>query len=384
MRRKNVVILGSTGSIGVNTLKIIERFPERFKVLGLTAYNNSRLLAKQVRRFVPKYVAVQDKGRAFLETAVDPRKTRILNVAEDLEVLVAFKSVDIVVIAMRGSAALGPFLSAVRAGKTVAPANKEALVVAGDLIMREAKRYAARIIPIDSEQSAIFQCLQGQNRGTLKKVYLTASGGPLLNVPVKDFAKISVDQILAHPRWRMGAKITVDSAMLMNKGFEVIEAMRLFQLNVEDIQVLIHPEAIIHSMVEFQDASVIAQLGVPDMRLPIQYALTYPDRWPSGLPSVNFFQLGSLTFQRPDVKKFPALGLAVEAGRRGGTVPAVLNAADEEAVEAFLKHKITFPDIYRVVEKVLRKHTMHKSPDISRILRADQWAREEARRIMDA
>ena len=383
MRRKNVVILGSTGSIGVNTLKVIERFPERFKVLGLTAYNNSRLLAKQVRQFSPKYVAVQDKGRAFLETSVDSRKTRILNVAEDLEVLVAFKSVDIVVIAMRGSAAIRPFLSAVRAGKTVAPANKEALVVAGDLIMREARRHAARVIPIDSEQSAIFQCLQGQDRATLKKVYLTASGGPLLNIPEKDFAKISVEQILAHPRWRMGAKITVDSAMLMNKGFEVIEAMRLFQLNVDDLQVLIHPEAIIHSMVEFQDASVIAQLGVTDMRLPIQYALTYPDRWSSGLKSVNFVQIGSLTFQRPDIKRFPSLSLAIEAGRKGGTVPAVLNAADEEAVEAFLKHKIAFPDIYRVVEKVMRRHIMDKSPDISRILRADQWAREEARRIMD-
>jgi len=288
MGHKNVVILGSTGSIGINTLKVIERFPDQFKVVGLTAYNNFKLLERQIKWFAPTHVAASSRGIQYLRKNIRIKKTRVLSVTEDLERLVSLKSVDIVVIAMRGSAALQPFLSAVRAGKIIAPANKEALVIAGNFLMSEAKRYKATIIPIDSEQSAIFQCLEGKNRSELKKVHLTASGGALLNVPQSRFAKLSVRDILNHPRWKMGKKITVDSAMLMNKGFEIIEAAALFQLDVDQIEVVIHPEAIIHSMAEFQDGSIIAQLGITDMRLPIQYALTYPERWDSGLKKMNF------------------------------------------------------------------------------------------------
>ncbi|VAX35057.1 1-deoxy-D-xylulose 5-phosphate reductoisomerase [hydrothermal vent metagenome] len=248
--------------------------------------------------------------------------------------------------------------------------------------MHTAKKHKARIIPIDSEQSAIFQCLEGQNRKELKKVYLTASGGALLNTPKKQFKTLSVKHILAHPRWKMGQKITVDSAMLMNKGFEILEAKHLFGLDIKDIEVVVHPEAIIHSMVEYKDGSIIAQLGITDMRIPIQYAMTYPERWESGLKPLNFFALKQLTFQRPDVKKFPALSLAIYAGKRGGSLPAVLNAADEEAVEAFLKGKINFFEIYNIVEKVVQKHKIVKILNLKSILAADQWARDEVKGIL--
>jgi len=382
MKRKNVVILGSTGSIGINALKVIERFSNRFKVVGLTAYNNFKLLEKQILKFKPTHVAVSDKGRQYLRKQINGKKTRILNVTEDLEGLVALKAVDVVLIAMRGSAALKPFLSALRAGKMVAPANKEALVVAGDIIMRTAKKYKARIIPIDSEQSAIFQCLEGQNRKDLNKVYLTASGGALLNIPEAKFKNLTVEQILNHPRWKMGQKITVDSALLMNKGFEVIEAKHLFNLDIDDIEVVVHPEAMIHSMVEYKDGSILAQLSITDMRLPIQYALTYPQRWTTGLKSMDFFKLKQLTFQKPNVKKFPSLALAIHAGKMGGTLPSVLNAADEEAVDAFLNRKINFPFIYKSVEKIVQKHKIVKNPDLESILEADHWAREEARKVI--
>lgn len=379
---KKVVILGSTGSIGINTLKVIERFPNNFKVIGLTAYNNYRLLEKQIRKFAPTHVAVSTKGYQYLKKHIRSRQTRILNVEEDLEQLVTLKEADIIVIAMRGSAALQPFLSAVRAGKTVAPANKEALVIAGDLLMREAKRHKATIIPIDSEQSAIFQCLEGKNRNELEKILLTASGGALLNVHKSRFSTLSVREILNHPRWKMGKKITVDSATLMNKGFEVIESMALFQLNIKQIEVIIHPEAIIHSMVEFKDGSIIAQLSTTDMRLPIQYALTYPQRWKSGLRGVNFFELKQLNFQKPDLNKFPALALAIDVGRKGGTLPCVLNAVNEEAVDAFLSKKINFLDIFKIVENVVLKHRVIKRPMLKSILTADLWAREEAQKLL--
>jgi len=383
MKCKNIVILGSTGSIGINTLKIVERFPAQFKVVGLTAYNNFKLLEKQIHQFRPKYAASSEKGGSYLKQNVTGRRVKILNVAEDLEELVALKEIDIVVIAMRGSAALKPFLSALRAGKTVAPANKEALVVAGDIIMQTAKKHKAKIIPIDSEQSAIFQCLEGQKRAELNKVYLTASGGALLNTPKSRFKDLSVQEILAHPRWKMGKKITVDSAMLMNKGFEIIEAMHLFNLGIKDVEVVVHPEAIIHSMVEFKDGSTIAQLGITDMRLPIQYAMTYPQRWTTGLKPLDFFELKQFTFQKPDFKRFPSLDLAIYAGAQGGTLPSVLNAADEEAVDAFLDKKINFPAIYKIVEKIVKRHKIVRNPKLKSILEADRWAREEARKVIN-
>lgn len=382
MGLKRVAILGSTGSIGINTLKVIERFPGRLKVVGLSAYNNIRLLGAQVAKFAPAHVAVSEKGIRYLKRHVRTRRTRIWDVQRDLEQIVASKEVDIVVIAMRSSAALRPFVSAVRAGKTVAPANKEALVMAGDILIREARVHGAKIIPIDSEQSAIFQCLEGKNRDELKRVILTASGGALLNVAKSKFHRLSARQILNHPRWKMGKKITVDSALLMNKGFEILEAMALFQLTVKQVEVVVHPEAIIHSMVEFQDGSIIAQLSVADMRVPIQYALTYPQRWASRMPKLNFFQLGRLTFRRPDLRKFPALALAIDVGRRGGTLPSVLNAADEEAVEAFLSKKVRFNRIYDIVERVVSQHTIVERPGLDDIFEADIWARDEARKII--
>ncbi len=382
MTRRNIVILGSTGSIGINTLKVIERFAERFNVVGLTAYNNYRLLEQQIRKFKPTHVAVNGEGVGYLRRQINTRLTKVLSVATDIDEIVRLRSVDLIVVAMHGSAALKPFLAAVRTGKTVAPANKEALVSAGDILMREARQHKATIVPIDSEQSAIFQCLAGHGRDHLKKIYLTASGGALLNVAASRFDDLSVAQILKHPRWKMGKRITVDSASLMNKGFEVIEAKHLFGLDVEDIEVIVHPEAIIHSMVEFTDGAIVAQLGVTDMRLPIQYALTYPRRWKTGLKGLDLTRLGQLTFRKPDYRKFPSLTLAMEVGRRGGTLPAVLNASDEVAVEAFLDHRLKFTGIHKVVERVVQKHKIVATPSFSQILDADQWARREAGQLI--
>ena len=381
--RKNVLILGSTGSIGINTLKVVKRFPQQFKVIGITAYNNFKVLEKQVQEFSPKYVAASSLGIDYLRKR-SSSKIKLFDVKTDLAEIAALDDVDIVVIGISGSAALKPFLSAVRNGKTVAPANKEALVIAGDMIMAEARKHKATIIPIDSEQSAIFQCLEGHDRRDIKKVYLTASGGPLWNVKPEKFDKLSVTQVLNHPRWKMGKRITVDSATLMNKGFEVIEAKRLFDLKVEQIQVVIHPEAIIHSMVGFKDGSIIAQLGVTDMRLPIQYALTYPNRMDAGLRDLDFFAVKNLTFGKPDLKKFPALALAIEAAQKGGTVPSVLNAADECAVNAFLDGRLSFTGIYNVVAKVVSRHRVKADASLNDILAADAWARDEAQGVISS
>ncbi len=373
---EKVFILGSTGSIGINTLNVIRRFPKLFKVVGLSAYNNTHELEQQIREFKPSFVAVGDAGRKSLKKI--PSSTKIYSVDQDLEFLVSLKNVDSVVLAMKGFIALKPFLAAIKAGKKVATANKEALVAAGDLIMKEVQRFKGCVIPIDSEQSAIFQCLEHRRLSELKCIHLTASGGSLLNVPTDKFDQLSVGDILKHPRWKMGKRITVDSATLMNKGFEVIEAKHLFNVQIKDIKVLIHPEAIIHSMTEFCDGSIIAQLGVTDMRLPIQYALTYPRRFTTELESLDFAKIRNFTFLNPDLKKFPALNLAMMAGHQGGTVPAVLNGADEIAVDAFLDEKIQFSRIYKIVEKVVRKHKNKLNPNLADILSADQWAREEA------
>lgn len=383
MRRKRLVILGSTGSIGINTLRVVERFPEEFQVIGLTACSNYKLLEKQIERFAPPYVAVGDEGVKYFQGRAGTGKTKVWDVAAALEDIVRIASVDMVVIAMGGSAALRPFRAAVRAGKKIATANKEALVVAGDILRKEAQKYRSQIIPIDSEQSAIFQCLEGRRNNAVRRIYLTASGGALWNVPSSQFHRLRVRQILNHPRWKMGKRITVDSATLMNKGFEVIEAKCLFGVGVEDIEVVVHPQAIIHSMVEFQDGAVMAQLGVTDMRLPIQYALTYPRRLDTGLEGIDFFKLRELTFEKPDLKKFPALELAMEAAREGGTLPCALNAADEEAVEAFLTGRIGFTAIYPVVERVVRKHKVVRHPSLADIEETDVWARAQARQMMN-
>ncbi len=379
---KKVLILGSTGSIGINALKVIERLNDKFKVVGLTAYNNCGLLEEQVGKFNPKYVAVSGKYVAHLKKKLNSSKVKVLNVDNDLGFLASLKEVDIVLIAMSGSAALIPFLSAIKEGKVIAPANKEAIVIAGNIIMAEARKYNAQIIPIDSEQSAIFQALEGRNKDELKTIHLTASGGVLLNRPRNSFDNLSIKEILTHPRWKMGKKITVDSATLMNKGFEVIEAKWLFDVAVDKINVVIHPEAIIHSMAEFVDGSIIAQLAVTDMRLPIQYALTYPKRFATKLESLDFGKLSRMNFLKPDYNKFPSLALAIEAGKKEGSFPSVLNAADEVAVEAFLNGKIKFTDIYKIVEKIVCQHRSKKEVNLKQIIDADKWAREEALKLI--
>lgn len=378
MVSKKIVILGSTGSIGINALKVAARFPERFQVVGLSCYNSFSIFEKQIQKFRPSMVALTRQGIERLRRSSKGLATaQMYDVETELAEMVTQPEVDVVVLGMRGSAALLPFLAAVRAGKTVAPANKEALVIAGEQIMDEARIHGARIIPVDSEQSAIFQCLQGAAGQSIKKIYLTASGGSLRTVAPERFEKLTREDILRHPRWKMGPKITVDSATLLNKGFEVIEAMRLFRLSAKQIEVLVHPEAIIHSMVEFADGAVMAQLGVTDMRLPIQYALTYPERLPTGLPGVHFTELHALHFEKPDFEKFPLLELALDVARKEGTLPAVLNAADEVAVEAFLKEEINLTRVCAVVQKVVQSHRSRKHPTIKEILEADRWAREE-------
>jgi 1-deoxy-D-xylulose-5-phosphate reductoisomerase len=374
-----IAILGSTGSIGLNTLKVIDHNPGRFQVVALTACNNFKLLEEQIKKYKPKHVAVGELGLAYFKR-IRPKGVKFYSLKDSAQIA-SLKEVDTVVIAMRSAEALMPFLAAVREGKRVAPANKEALVIAGGMIMSQARKYHAQVIPIDSEQSAIFQCLDGQ-KAALSFVHLTASGGPLRKVAAKDFKRMTLKNILAHPRWKMGPKITVDSATLMNKGFEVIEAKHLFGLSHDQIKVLIHPEAIIHSMVEFADGSLLAQLGATDMRLPIQYALTYPERLPAGIKSPDFAALGQLTFELPDLNKFPALALAFEAAHQGGTLPAVLNAADEEVVAAFLEGKIEFLSIYKTIEKVFCRHTIVKDPSLEEIMWADEWARLEAHKFM--
>ncbi|MBF0331083.1 MAG: 1-deoxy-D-xylulose-5-phosphate reductoisomerase [Candidatus Omnitrophica bacterium] len=381
MKKKRIAILGSTGSIGVNALKVIAAHPDRFEVVLLAAHNSVNLIRSQIRQYAPKFVAMASVHLPQLKK--DHSRVKFFDAQRDLPELVSRADIDVVVIAMTGAAALEPFLAAVRAGKKVAPANKEALVMAGDILMEAARRSGSVIVPVDSEQSAIFQCLEGRNTQDLHQIHLTASGGALRCLPRMKHDQVSVKDILAHPRWKMGAKITVDSATLMNKGFEVIEAQRLFGVGVDKINVLIHPEAIIHSMVEFIDGSIIAQLGVTDMRLPIQYALTYPERLPMPLKRLDLVQLKALTFEAPDLKKFPSLKLAYAAARQAGTAPTVLNAADEIAVEAFLKGKIKFTGIHSVVERTLSKHVNVPRPGLLDIKYADGWARQKAQEIVE-
>lgn len=381
MKKKSVALLGSTGSIGINTLDVISRYPDRFEVSLLSGLNNTKLLTEQIRRFCPAKVALAAEHIASM-TSLFGGKPAFFDVQHDLPALVAGKDVDIVVIAMSGSAALDPFLGAVRAGKIVAPANKEALVIAGDMIMAEARKAGATVIPVDSEQSAIFQCLEGHRREDLRCIHLTASGGALLRVPKSRHSCLTVKHVLNHPRWKMGAKITVDSATLMNKGFEVIEAQRLFSLTVEQVQVVIHPQALVHSLVEFNDGSMIAQLSAPDMRIPIQYALTYPERLGTGFKGLDLAGLGSLTFEAPDMVKFPSLALAYDVARRGKTFPAVLNAANEVAVEAFLAGKLSFTGIFDVVERAVLAHRAGNVLSLEHINGADTWARLAAAKFI--
>lgn len=380
---KQIAILGSTGSIGRSALRVIENFPQKFSVRALSANSNIGALYRQIKIFRPEFACVENEAAASeLRKRLNSSSPKLLVGRDGLKQIVRDKALDQALLAISGSAALAPLLEAVDCAKPVALANKEALVIAGSIIMERARKNGAKIIPIDSEQSAIWQCLEGRDKTKLKNIYLTASGGPLREVPKSRLAGISVGQVLKHPRWKMGKKITVDSATLMNKGLEVLEAMFLFGVDINKIKVVIHPEAIIHSMVEFIDGVILAQLSVADMRVPIQYALSYPQRLPlsRGVGNVDFYKLGAFHFQKADTRKFPCLALAFEAARALGTMPAVLNAANEVCVEAFLSRKLKFAMIPQVIAKVMRSHTNTAKPDLGDILGADSWARQEARK----
>ena len=380
---KKITILGSTGSIGTNALDVIARHPREFSVTALASYTNVRLLAQQARKFRPKVVAICDESKfGELKRSLSGSGIKIKCGCEGVEEAARYDGADITLVAIAGSAGLIPTLAAIERGKTVALANKEPLVMAGGIITERAKKKGTKIIPVDSEHSAIFQCLNGHSRADLKKIYLTGSGGPLRKVNIRRFGALSPEEVINHPRWKMGKKISVDSATLMNKGLEIIEAKWLFGVGVDKIEVLIHPEAIIHSMVEFVDGSIIAQLSVADMRLPILYAFSYPGRLKSSLPSVDFVKMGKFTFGKPDMKKFPCLAMSYEAARKGGSHPVVLNAVNEEAVLAFLDGRIRFDRIPKIIEKVLSLHKGRANPSLNEILAIDNWARQQARRLI--
>jgi len=380
---KKIAILGSTGSIGVNALKIIEAHPDKFQVVALAAGSNVAKLAKQVEKFKPGIIALADeKHKDKLKKSLAGFKGKMyFGPAGMIEVAVN-GSADIVLMALSGAAAIMPLYEAIIAGKQIALANKEAIVACGDILLKAARKNKALVLPVDSEHSAIFQCLEGRDPKTVKRIYLTSSGGPFLGKGKRALNKVSAKEAVNHPRWKMGQKISVDSATLMNKGLEVIEAHHLFNLSYDQIEVLIHPEAIIHSMVEFKDSSIIAQLSQPDMRLPIQYAFSYPERLSSSCPELDFAELGALHFKKPDYSSFSALELAFSAGRAGGTAPVVLNAANEVAVAAFLNNKIKLLEIIKITETVLSRHKRVGRPDLDEVLKSDAWAREEAIRVI--
>jgi 1-deoxy-D-xylulose-5-phosphate reductoisomerase len=382
---KYITILGSTGSIGVSTLDVIEKNPETFKVAALAAGRNVKLLARQIVKYNPQVVAVSAREDAEKLRQIQglKKKIRILYGEKGIEEVASHPSSEIVVSSVSGAAGLKPTLAAIGAGKDIALANKETMVIAGNIVTERAKKKKVRILPVDSEHSAIFQCLAGQKMQNLKRILLTASGGPFYNLSRNELKKVTLEQALRHPRWKMGNKITIDSASLMNKGLEVIEAKWLFDVDIARIDVLIHPQSIVHSMIELLDGSVLAQLGIADMRIPIAYALTYPDRLINDLKMLSLAEIGSLEFFKPDMKKFPCLGLAYEAGRLGGTAPVVLNAANETAVSAFTEKKICFNDLPKVIEKVMDKHQVKKNPTLNDILGTDREARIQAGMIIN-
>lgn len=381
---KKIAILGSTGSIGRNVLKIVANFPERFTVVGLSAGWNVNLVHQQIKAFTPGLVSVADREAAIkLRTLLGPNgSTEIVCGQEGSEQVASLQEADMVVSAMVGAAGLLPTLAALRSGKDIALANKETLVMAGRLIMEEVNRQQVKLLPIDSEHSAIAQALGAGRKEDVARIFLTASGGPFLHLKKEDLWKVTPDQALHHPNWDMGRKISIDSATMMNKGLEVIEAHWLFDIPLDRIEVLVHPQSIVHSMVEFVDGSVVAQLGIPDMRVPISYALSYPERLETGLSRLNLTECSNLNFLQPDLGQFPALQTAYEACRTGGCMPAVLNAANEVAVAAFLEGRLRFPEISTVVAETMNRMHYIKDTDIATILEADQQARAEAAAVV--
>lgn len=376
---KRVILLGSSGSIGESTCKVARALPDKMKIVGLGVAKSTEKLLEQAKEFGVKALAVSDPQAAEKVKSKLPAGAKFFPGAEGLARMVEETDADMVLVAIVGTAGLAPALAALRSGKDLAVASKEILVLAGSTVMAEAKKRKRQVLPVDSEHNAIFQCLQGANEKEVRKVILTASGGPFRQSRAAELEKVTLAQALKHPTWSMGKKITIDSATMFNKGLEMIEAHWLFGLPMKQVEVVVHPQSIVHSMVEFIDGSVLAQLSVTDMCFPIQYAVTFPERMPSGLPPLDLAKLGSLTFEAPDEKRFPALRLAREAGEAGGTLPGVFNAANEVAVEAFLAEQIPFPRIWGIVEEVMQKHIHISSPDLDAIIDLDRWARSEAK-----
>ena len=382
---KKISLLGSTGSIGQSTLSVVEKFQERFTVVALAAGNNVELLEQQVRKFRPSIVSVvSERSAGDLKKRCSDLSVRILFGVEGMIQVAAADEADITVSAIVGTAGLVPTMAAIRAGKDIALANKEVLVTAGELVMAECRAKGIRILPVDSEHSAIFQCLLAGANTDIRKLVLTASGGPFRSHSKKDLGKVTLAQALKHPNWSMGRKITIDSATLMNKGLEVIEARWLFDIAPEKIKVLVHPQSIVHSMVEYHDGAVVAQLGMPDMRGPIAYALSYPERLSGVSPALDLAKMGTLTFEEPDMDRFPCLAYAFDALRAGGSMPAVLSAANEVAVKYFLEEKIGYTDIARVIRSTMDAHTPSNIRTVEDALKADLWARHEAEKVIGA
>lgn len=386
---KHLAILGSTGSIGKNALSVVETHPDEFVVAGLAAKTSIDRIEQQVRQFCPRLVAVRDEGAAnqLKERLKDVKTVEILSGSEGTSAVATMAEVDLVLEAMGGAAGLLPTLEAIQSGKDLAFVNKEVLVMCGSLIMEAAKEYGVRLLPVDSEISAIFQCLSdvkgnGCSRDEIHRLVLTGSGGPFRETPLGQLNSVTPQQALQHPNWKMGEKVTIDSATMMNKGFEVIESKWFFDVELSQIEVVIHPESIIHSMVEFVDGSLLAQLGVADMRLPIQYALTYPDRFPTSVPRLDLSQVGALHMEPVDSEKFPCLQLAYSAAKVGGTLPTVLSSADEVVVQAFLNRQIGFTDIPNYLEEVMTRHDVTSQPMLDDILAVDQWARSAAHQLI--
>jgi len=381
MKKRKIVILGSTGFLGREAIDIISKFKNFFEIIAIAGGSNYKVLAAQIKKAKPKLAVInnEQKFKDLKNLLGNTEKTKLLSGEKSLEYVAGLKEADIILICIGGIDALRPVIKAIESGKTIALANKESVVAAGEVLINLAKKYNSQIIPVDSEHSAIFQCINSRNADSVKKIILTGTGGPFRRLPKSSFNKITCKQVLEHPKWKMGAKITVDSATLMNKGLEIIEAKWLFNICIDKIEVVLHPEAVIHSMVEFLDNSVIAQLGFTSMKLPIMYALSYPETVNVGnlIKRLDFLKLGNLTFEKPDENKFLCLKLAKEASRLGGTYPACLNAANEKTVEFFLNNRISFLQIPIMIEKILEKHKNIKSPALNDILQVDKQTRKE-------
>ena len=381
--RTRVVILGATGSIGESALKVARDIPDRMEIVGLAANSNAKKLAATANETRAQSVCLVDETKIDILKRELDYEPRIFAGQEGLLEIACLTNAEMVLVAIVGTGGLRPTLAAIEAGKDLAVASKEILVMAGEIVMREARENGVNVLPVDSEHNAIFQCLEGKNSSDIRRIILTASGGPFRETPRADFKSITPEQALKHPTWNMGPKITIDSATLFNKGLEMIEAHWLFGVEMQHVEVVIHPQSIVHSMVEFADGSTLAQLSYSNMCFPIQYAVTWPDRVPNTLPPLDFSKLSRLEFFTPRYEDFPALNLARRAGETGGTLPAVMNAANEVAVAGFLDRQVRFPDIWQIVEEVMNRHTAVAHPDLDAILEADQWARKEARGMLD-